>query len=258
MASTSEQLAQAIQSINTLNQTYNQELSKWQTERSALTTLLANAIAAVPSMKKTFYVDSVNGNNANEGSATKPLATLDKALELASAMYAGSVDILLKAGVYDVTVKRTYSNINLVIAGTSLANVDNIVVNWQSNAHDLFNGLLSMYYLTINRVKVAAAQHQQAVFKLTNAGAAFGLPIGGAVSSTYRAFHFISQECPLASAERVGGFVSCEFMYAENTGATSTVLVNQRLMTLLYKTVNSILSNFTTPATEIKHASVSL
>lgn len=254
MATTSEQLAQAVSAINTLNQTYAQEVGKWQGERNSLTTLLAQAIATAPNMRKQFYVDAVNGNDANEGTSSKPFATLEKALNLAAQTYAGSFEIYLRPGVYDVNNYRAFMGIRLFIGGTSIANVNDIVINWRSPAHDVYNGLFSCRFCTINRVGMEGSAHIKAVIKLTSAGAMIGAYIPGVVSATNRSFHFISDGCALFATEAAGGFASAEFMYAENTSATAVSIAQSRGMMLLYKTANTVLSNFTSAVTEIKHA----
>jgi hypothetical protein len=254
MATTSEQLAQAVSAINALNQTYTQEVGKWQGERSSLTNLLAQAIAAVPSMRKQFFIDAVNGNDANEGTSSKPFATIEKALNFAAQTFAGSVEIYLRPGVYDVTNFRVFMGIRLFIGGTNIANVNDVVINWRAPAHDLYNGLFSCRFCTINRVGMEGALHTKAVIKLTNAGAMIGTYISGVVSATNRSFHFISDGCALFASEAAGAFASAEFMYAENTNATSASIAQSRGMLLLYKTANTILSNFTSAITEIKHA----
>jgi hypothetical protein len=254
MATTSEQLAQAVSAINTLNQTYTQEVGKWQGERNTLTTLLAQAIASAPSMRKQFFIDSINGNDTNEGTSSKPFATIEKALNLASQIFAGSVEIYCRPGVYDVTTYRTYMGIRLFIGGTAINNTNDVVINWRAPAHDLYNGLFSCRFCTLVRVAIESAAHIKAVIKLTQAGAMFGAYIAGTISATNRSFHFISDGCGLFAAESAGGFVSMEFSYAENTNATSVSIAQSRGMLLLYKTSNTILSNFGTAVTEIKHA----
>lgn len=256
MATTSEQLAQAVSAINALQQTYSQEVGKWQTERTTMAALLANAITAVPNLRKVFFVDAVAGNDANEGTSAKPFATLDKALALAATIYAGSVDVFLRPGVYDVTVFRQYANIKLFIGGTTLEHVNNVVINWRSTSHDGVNAMFAMRYCTVNRHAVETAAHQKSVIKLTSGSAVFGGYVAGAISATNRAFHFISDGCPLFSTEAAGAFVSMEFTYAENTNAVSVSIAQNRSMMLMYKPVNTILSNFGTATTELKHARI--
>lgn len=258
MATSSEQLAQAVSAINSLNQTYSQEVGKWQTERTAMTAQVAAALAAMPSLRKQFFVDAVAGVDTNDGTSSKPFATIEKALSLATTFFGGQIEILLRPGVYDVTSYRSYNNLNLYIGGTAAANVNDVIINWRANAHDLVNGLFRMRFCTTNRVNVDTASHQKAIVKLTGGCALFGAYVVGGISATNRAFHFISEGCPLVACESGGGFASTEYMYAENTAASATPLVQQRGMTLIYKPVNSILSNFSTPPTEIKHASVTL
>lgn len=257
MATTSEQLAQAVTAIADLNQTYTAEVGKWQTERTSLAALLASAITAVPNLRKVFFVDSVAGNDANEGTSAKPFATLEKALSLAAAIYSGSVDVFCRPGSYDVTTFRQYANIKLFIGGTALEHVNNVVINWRSTAHDFVNAMFAMRYCTVNRVSVDTPTHQKSIAKLTGGLAVFGGYVAGGVSATNRAFHYISDGCPLFSTEAAGTFVTMEFTYAENTNAVSVSIAQNRSMMLLYKPVNSILSNFGTAVTEIKHARIS-
>ncbi len=258
MATTSEQLAQAVSAINALNQTYAQEVGKWQGERNSMMTLLSQAIAAVPNMRKQFFIDSVNGNDANDGTSSKPFATIEKALALATTIWSGQVEIICRPGVYDVTTTRNYSNINLYIGGAVAANTNDVIINWRSNAHDLTNCIFRSRFCTINRTYVETAEHQKAVVKLTGGAAVIGAYAPGTISATNRSLHFISDGCPLVATEAAGAFVSLEATYAENTSASPKNLVQTRNMLLLYKTINSILSNFITPATAITYASVTL
>lgn len=256
MATTSEQLAQAVAAINALQQTYAQEVGKWQTERTELARLLGTAVAAVPVMRKVFYVDAINGNDTNEGTSAKPFASIEKALFTTGTIHAGSVDIVLKPGVYDVTTARIYRNICLSIFGETQASVDSVVVNWRSLAHEIFNGLFICRYMTLNRHKVVGAFHNMAVIKVHASNCIFGTYIANGVSSTNRSLHFITAGTPLFSAESAGGLVSMEAFYGENTEATPASIAVTRSMNLLYKPVKSILSNFVNEITELQNVRI--
>lgn len=49
-------------------------------KKTGIDAAVAAAIAAVPTMSKTFYVDSVAGIDTNDGSLSAPLKTIDKAV----------------------------------------------------------------------------------------------------------------------------------------------------------------------------------
>lgn len=55
-------------------------LDYFRTKKSGIDTAVAAAIAAVPSMSKTFYVDPVAGVDTADGSAATPLKTIHKAV----------------------------------------------------------------------------------------------------------------------------------------------------------------------------------
>ena len=67
------QIADLVTATNSLIATFN-------TKKTGIETAVAAAIAAVPLMTKTFYVDQVAGLDTADGSAAAPLRTIQKAV----------------------------------------------------------------------------------------------------------------------------------------------------------------------------------
>ncbi len=67
------QIADLVSATNSLIATFN-------TKKSGIDAAVAAAIAAVPSMAKTNYVNQLTGSDTNDGTAASPLKTIDKAI----------------------------------------------------------------------------------------------------------------------------------------------------------------------------------
>lgn len=60
-------------------------INTFNTRKASIDNAVAAALAAIPSMQSTFYVDAVNGSDVNAGSEAAPLQTIERAVELVPA-----------------------------------------------------------------------------------------------------------------------------------------------------------------------------
>lgn len=105
-------------------------ISYFNTKKAGIDSAVAAAIAAVPGNYKRFYVHPVTGLDTNEGTAEKPLKTIDKAIS--NTPYGGTVDIFLQAD-YPMQTNIT---------------VDSRFIHFRSDVSGLKRKVTSVYYQT--------------------------------------------------------------------------------------------------------------
>lgn len=246
MPTQSEQLASAIAAITQLNQTFIAEVANWQLQRTSMQTLLNQAVAAVPNLIKTYYVDLINGNDSNAGtSAAAPFATLSKALDLADNMSAGKVIIYLSEGVHEWSSSRTFQGIELVLLpmlGLPSASSNNIIVNCPENITNYFlGGVCRLQGITLRRTGLGGSESFSFVILYFGAVLACGLYAAGITSSQDNQFKYIFDTSPLVRVDRGFGFFTVERGFIECLNATAKPLWGSKnqLLVALSSTVSS-------------------
>lgn len=248
MATQSEQLASAIAAITQLNQTFTAEVAQWQQQRTSMQSLLNQAVAAVPNLSKSYWVDALNGNDANQGTQAQPLATLAKAYDMASSLNAGRALINLKPGVYEWFSHSRNLHFDLQIFG-EIEQSGQTIINAPENSTciALYSASLYLRDVTIRRIGSGGSVHYP--FALLHGGASLACGISalsGATSSVLNRFKYIGNVSTLVKAERGWGFFSFERSFAESINAVPQPLYEARNQ-LLVNTINSVLSNMTMP-----------
>jgi len=105
-------------------------IDNFSAKKAEIDTAVSNAIAAVPSMSRNFYVDAINGNDANAGSSTAPFQTIKKACDSVPIGGRGVIRIQCdQTHIIDVAVTIGSKNIEIVRNGVTAVPVVHIKAN---------------------------------------------------------------------------------------------------------------------------------
>jgi hypothetical protein len=134
-------------SISALTSEAARLLQVFQTKESSINAQVAAAVAAVPTMTKTYYVDAVAGNDSNAGTSAAPWLTLNKALTTINGLSGHDITIYLApndpASVYEFNRDVKLSNSIIALRMTGSGSIKPVIRMGYRNT--VYNGQPTKY-----------------------------------------------------------------------------------------------------------------
>jgi hypothetical protein len=218
MATTSEQLIIAVDKISALGVTYEEEVGKWQTERTAMSAVIQAAVAASPNLYKKIYVAIEGSDTTGSGSILLPFRTANKGFEVLQGNTGGYSEIVLGIGTYDLTVDISMTNQTLFI--TSASSSADTRLNIDKQRFRVRNTFIHMYNIHIhseNSTPTSAPHHNYPI-RMYGGGFHFGLYRTGVQTAENNTFKFTSNNLGLITSEHGGIVGKMTYAYLENLG----------------------------------------